>query len=107
MREPPQAVARGDDEVRVARRKLPGDGHHRLTDDLANRVIRQTRPSLVGVLPIAGRTQRAILDLPLSVPRLLTVSRIKDPSDNMAAPELLTPIDITLGTPRAQYGVGE
>src|SRR5687767_13718603 len=43
--ESPPSVARGGDEVREARRQLPGDGHHRLADDLANHAIRQTRPS--------------------------------------------------------------
>ncbi len=34
--------------------------------------------NLVGALPIAGRTQPAILDLPLSVLRLLRVAWIRE-----------------------------
>jgi hypothetical protein len=36
--------------------------------------------------------------------RLLRVARIRDPSENAAAPELLIRIDTTLTPPRAQYG---
>ncbi len=45
VREPAQAVARGGDEVREAGGQLPGDGPHRLADDLAVLVSHQTRPS--------------------------------------------------------------